>query len=114
MLGLVTKCVSIPNGMEFYLSCSAATKSSSRVSIPNGMEFYERDLNPDFGVIRFQFPTGWNSTMFATRAKNIIFRLVSIPNGMEFYGRQRVCVRVFFRVSIPNGMEFYCAYNFFS
>ena len=76
--------VSIPNGMEFYFpSLSPIWAKSSGfnsqrdgillaeftfgfpiiyVSIPNGMEFYcfcSSSLAPD---LRFQFPTGWNST----------------------------------------------------
>ena len=61
MLGLVTKCVSIPNGMEFYPIPGTPCFAYTLVSIPNGMEFY----------------TKW-------RAGRIPFK-VSIPNGMEFY-----------------------------
>ena len=77
--------VSIPNGMEFYKSASDLQRCPHSVSIPNGMEFYERNFSEqrhqvsvsipngmEFydGVrdgidqfIRFQFPTGWNSTV---------------------------------------------------
>ena len=35
-----TQIVSIPNGMEFYLSSKYSKKHAEPVSIPNGMEFY--------------------------------------------------------------------------
>ena len=77
--------------------------------------------------MKFQFPTGWNSTYDTLPASelNLCFNSqrdgilqkrdtswfysarVSIPNGMEFY-KQTILMR--FRrglVSIPNGMEFY-------
>ena len=54
---------------------------------------------------RFQFPTGWNSTIGQkTRARKSI---VSIPNGMEFYFLCDFGAFVLCDVSIPNGMEFY-------
>ena len=78
--------VSIPNGMEFYSDSYISHSTYGTVSIPNGMEFYEVDETPrqskvkSFnsqrdGIlpfpwksrsrrsIRFQFPTGWNSTL---------------------------------------------------
>ena len=77
----------------------------------------------------FQFPTGWNSTIFWFHYWFV--RKVSIPNGMEFYGTPpypRVRFPSFqfptgwnstwimasnvgeIKVSIPNGMEFYSRY----
>ena len=98
--------VSIPNGMEFYIEkikaeTEIASFNSQRdgilpvnlavcylsrsVSIPNGMEFYL--ISSLLGVIssRFQFPTGWNSTLCDFGA--FVLCDVSIPNGMEFYQR---------------------------
>ena len=98
--------VSIPNGMEFYgkeckLGDSKRSFNSQRdgilqryklfrypkalVSIPNGMEFY--DLRRSWNSLlkrKFQFPTGWNSTIDLALSFSPIFS-VSIPNGMEFY-----------------------------
>ena len=69
--------------MEFYLSFAFASLSAASVSIPNGMEFYlnytiDEELEERFNsqrdgillraqraayrYVRFQFPTGWNST----------------------------------------------------
>ena len=78
------KTVSIPNGMEFYEAKHRVRDFSQlRVSIPNGMEFYA-SLAPGGGVLwEFQFPTGWNSTLF--KPSFSLSSLVSIPNGMEFY-----------------------------
>ena len=39
---------------------------------------------------KFQFPTGWNSTLF--KPSFSLSSLVSIPNGMEFYPRGRFIV----------------------
>ena len=58
-----TSSVSIPNGMEFYLY-SLLISDKSCVSIPNGMEFYQINKFCFSGRIEFQFPTGWNSTMY--------------------------------------------------
>ena len=58
--------------------------------------------NPDSA---FQFPTGWNSTVWSYLKS--LGKLVSIPNGMEFYFKLALERRKFKNVSIPNGMEFY-------
>ena len=102
--------VSIPNGMEFYLYLPVQLVTSIKVSIPNGMEFYsigyyiargvtsfnsQRDgillvaILSGGAVLRFQFPTGWNSTKL-TQSKFFKNPSVSIPNGMEFYLHQRL------------------------
>ena len=120
--------VSIPNGMEFYKKAGMLCRMLSTVSIPNGMEFY-RSLsiaNISIGYcfnsqrdgilpqlihceyiyrILFQFPTGWNSTLWCFRRKPQDY--VSIPNGMEFYAAKNTKFSFFILVSIPNGMEFY-------
>jgi len=71
--------------MEFYLEARYVDRENRHVSIPNGMEFYvttglktyknmcfnsQRDgilLSADrslsFRYLTFQFPTGWNSTL---------------------------------------------------
>ena len=90
--------VSIPNGMEFYLSLSSFLLLLSRVSIPNGMEFYLSFWANDRGIFSFnsqrdgillrfenfikalsmfQFPTGWNSTVFE-------FTLARLANSFQF------------------------------
>ena len=56
--------VSIPNGMEFYRFRCDRVYTPRDVSIPNGMEFYLADENSDCKDYMFQFPTGWNSTIF--------------------------------------------------
>ena len=78
--------VSIPNGMEFYSVGARIYAKNRKVSIPNGMKFYpsyqfnknllhcfnsQRDeiLHDYCENIRgedaeFQFPTGWNSTVY--------------------------------------------------
>ena len=97
--------VSIPNGMEFYyIACrrklfavgfnsqrdgilqwdDRAWLSTTLVSIPNGMKFYFAISIFRSSNTAFQFPTGWNSTLF--NFSPLIFRkAVSIPNGMKFY-----------------------------
>ena len=120
--------VSIPNGMEFYV-----TEFSSSYRLRAGFNS-QRDgilqrallcslVNLSFNsqrdgillkssiffnlsILPFQFPTGWNSTIFIWVALTILN--VSIPNGMEFY----IFAYSFYKlsldgVSIPNGMEFY-------
>ena len=127
-MNLSVSAVSIPNGMEFYQALSQKVVPKARVSIPNGMEFY-REIAPFLtdGNKKFQFPTGWNSTLtWACRFDCSC--PVSIPNGMEFYVNKlyecfisdtfqfptgwnsTLCnfvVYSFDDVSIPNGMEFY-------
>ena len=61
-LSQMRKCVSIPNGMEFYIFAIIAECLILIVSIPNGMEFY---------ITPFCF--------------ELVLHTVSIPNGMEFY-----------------------------
>ena len=98
--------VSIPNGMEFYRARGYQTKWAKCVSIPNGMEFYKASLISSLapvsrfnsqrdgilprrkhccscGLSQFQFPTGWNSTLWLRPMRRAPW--VSIPNGMEFY-----------------------------
>ena len=135
--------------MEFYAKPKRLSLTPISVSIPNGMEFYLSKLQraPDFGG--FQFPTGWNSTLLLFLLFLFLFRfnsqrdgilpasskkpagpdtVVSIPNGMEFYAstprppsvprsfnsqRDGILLKTqsrfgyIARVSIPNGMEFY-------
>ena len=55
--------VSIPNGMEFYERNFSEQRHQVSVSIPNGMEFYDGVRDDIDQFIRFQFPTGWNSTV---------------------------------------------------
>ena len=76
--------VSIPNGMEFYphkLHCVGSRRSfnSQRDGILQ-CHYYREPYFPR----RFQFPTGWNSTLLV-KFFQIIAISVSIPNGMEFY-----------------------------
>ena len=59
--------VSIPNGMEFYLGLSFQKWDRSVVSIPNGMEFYNAQARTAAKYLEFQFPTGWNSTLFLSK-----------------------------------------------
>ena len=47
------------------------------------MEFYLHLQQIVSGFRKFQFPTGWNSTLW--RRLGYCGRIVSIPNGMEFY-----------------------------
>ena len=55
--------------------------------------------------LKFQFPTGWNSTTTPKIAYS--YCGVSIPNGMKFYRAVFLASQKFQLVSIPNGMEFY-------
>ncbi len=58
-----------------------AERKIKRVSIPNGMEFYmDKFITDNVEKIRFQFPTGWNSTilkLFAIGFK----RMFQFPTG---------------------------------
>ena len=69
--------------MEFYYSTAKLAILSIGVSIPNGMEFYDGRVISILQKFKFQFPTGWNSTLFSSPKE--FTNLVSIPNGMEFY-----------------------------
>jgi len=106
-LALARLCVSIPNGMEFYI-CGYCLGG------------WQSEL--------FQFPTGWNSTRLCAELRTSQ-KTVSIPNGMEFYAEHLPYRALESRfnsqrdgilrqnyldfkalgtlVSIPNGMEFY-------
>ena len=70
------------------------------------MEFYSFFTIFSTWCLPFQFPTGWNSTIWRSR-KLHRENLVSIPNGMEFYRIIGILLIKFMFVSIPNGMEFY-------
>ena len=48
--------------MEFYKKKSIRFYIMLLVSIPNGMEFYGFIVDIRAGWLKFQFPTGWNST----------------------------------------------------
>ncbi len=56
--------------------------------------------------LEFQFPTGWNSTVFA---KHFVLShyLFQFPTGWNSTQRPRPARHLFLGVSIPNGMEFY-------
>ena len=47
------------------------------------MEFYKPFKSREATIAPFQFPTGWNSTLY--QHYGLSQTLVSIPNGMEFY-----------------------------
>ena len=85
--------VSIPNGMEFYntLSWLETTKYRFNSQRDGILRFI---LRFPFLSIRFQFPTGWNSTKYRLHSERSEAE-VSIPNGMEFYHirlyRYRAC-----------------------
>ena len=57
----------------------------------------------------FQFPMGWNSTLWISNV--FINAAVSIPNGMEFYNKEAKKHISSNNVSIPNGMEFYLLFE---
>ena len=105
-----------------------AERKIKRVSIPNGMEFYmDKFITDNVEKIRFQFPTGWNSTIGMNNGEMMVlfqfpmgwnstgrdldgeraWYIVSIPNGMEFYTIFQSMEYILLAVSIPNGMEFY-------
>ena len=90
------------------------------------MEFYEGSLGSGLEALKFQFPTGWNSTF--NKSEKAQRHDVSISNGMEFYAPANYdysakrefqfptgwnstftysCTSRPQTVSIPNGMEFY-------
>ena len=118
--------VSIPNGMEFYERNFSEQRHQVSVSIPNGMEFYDGVRDGIDQFIRFQFPTGWNSTLVKTcpnfnihcfnsqrdgilQAKGFEvtqFSMFQFPTGWNSTSI-RGHLPHFGYVSIPNGMEFY-------
>ena len=71
--------------MKFYPARNESRRLLFQVSIPNGMEFYRSLSAAKEALNKFQFPTGWNSTESAKRV--LVFGKVSIPNGMEFYAK---------------------------
>ena len=87
--------------MEFYAKPKRLSLTPISVSIPNGMEFYLSKLQraPDFGG--FQFPTGWNSTR--PRLARHLFLGVSIPNGMEFYSKPNPALGISQEFQFPTG-----------
>ena len=100
------KSVSIPNEMEFYAAFSFSSASTLACFNPqrDGI-LRHRGASMCLEKQRFQFPTGWNSTLLDVTPK--IWILVSIPNGMEFYADRYPPSYPEPKVSIPNGMEFY-------
>ena len=69
------------------------------------MEFYSTAPPTGFRLSKFQFPTGWNSTLH-----NEPYALTLICFNSQRDGILRYPCRVwdsYFMVSIPNGMEFY-------
>ena len=122
--------VSTPNGMEFY--CFGSSRLASQVESFNSqrdgilLEYCSRGSIYPFGFnsqrdgilhlpafvlvssLRFQLPTGWNSTLIQHLLRYEIFK-VSTPNGMEFYDLGLCLGTTVFWVSTPNGMEFYLA-----
>ena len=87
----MTDRVSIPNGMEFYIS--SGRKNSFDPSFNSQRDGILRGSKPDdTGVSEFQFPTGWNSTPGEVIEKYNF--QVSIPNGMEFYLSQLFSIRI--------------------
>ena len=72
------------------------------VSIPNGMKFYLSFLRISTHILKFQFPTGWNSTF---RGFYCFFGccFVSIPNGMKFYDLGNLNILKDFEFQFPTG-----------
>ena len=83
--------VSIPNGMEFYLIYRADTPWLILVSIPNGMEFYKSSCYRSIGAHRFQFPTGWNSTV-ELFCDSRTHRGFQFPTGWNSTGLKITCL----------------------
>ena len=98
------------------------------VSIPNGMEFYLSEVEKEFylsdsfnsqrdGILPRAIPAAealiarFNSQRDGILPYIKIFiwslKIVSIPNGMEFYPHDLRDECFLVGVSIPNGMEFY-------
>ena len=118
--------VSIPNGMEFYKTlafevCKNACFNSQRDGILLKEKAGSKKINTSFNSQRdgilpiggcrsnppmgFQFPTGWNSTLFesAEFLSKVSFQFPTGWNSTFWRGELRQQARV----SIPNGMEFY-------
>ena len=86
--------------------CPKAYNPLLAVSIPNGMEFYyEYAERYNLGIVMFQFPTGWNSTLWLYLKPLLMCRFNSQRDGILHSPRRKW--RVDRGVSIPNGMEFY-------
>ena len=119
--------VSIPNGMEFYLSLEFAIGITALFQFPTGWNSTRTTPHKITALEKFQFPTGWNSTSISDLERNTTFcfnsqrdgillllYLFSISFLMSFNSqrdgilrRECVCFRYKSCVSIPNGMEFY-------
>ena len=76
--------VSIPNGMEFYAKVRYLSLRSARFNSQRDGILLRAFIGDCHVYIKFQFPTGWNSTirLFDSESSQ---ETVSIPNGMEFY-----------------------------
>ena len=74
--------VSIPNGMEFYRSRREKLCRLRCVSIPNGMEFYIYRFKFALAENKFQFPTGWNSTLRSANIQKYNWRFNSQRDGI--------------------------------
>ena len=96
------------------------------------MEFYGIPKNKIFQIIRFQFPTGWNSTIGSDLMSLVVNGFNSQRDGILLIGVHRWIPMLVFQfptgwnstfdsdyfvgigvVSIPNGMEFYGFYRYF-
>ena len=70
--------------MEFYGKSSSPTKRKGSFQFPTGWNSTIYEAKKKASEQLFQFPTGWNSTVFKLFSISS-FLLVSIPNRMEFY-----------------------------
>ena len=74
--------------MEFYITKLKFEISSLKFQFPTGWNSTLGKWGNNLEKILFQFPTGWNST--DDEIDEDIESAVSIPNGMEFYLRKKV------------------------
>ena len=97
--------VSIPNGMEFYLYEGVGRRVLLKFQFPTGWNSTARDISMFISFILFQFPTGWNSTRESKTRPFERWSFNSQRDGILRYHWHRRSP--YSSVSIPNGMEFY-------
>ena len=123
---IIAPVVSIPNGMEFYFAKrSKPAKIDCFNSQRDGILLYE--IYKNFIEVPFQFPTGWNSTVFLDLFSKFVdlFQFPTGWNSTHLALLKQLSPRSFNsqrdgilpkrqhqqarceEVSIPNGMEFY-------
>ena len=95
--------------MEFYPAPNPKPDDPGKFQFPTGWNSTVRFLEVCDGIYLFQFPTGWNSTLVKDEKGNPQ-EMFQFPTGWNStFPSYRTAYQ--FVVSIPNGMEFYFKFS---